>query len=516
MKRIHTLSASASVFAALLLVQTPNESLAAAKPDVKRPTAVITYPAVNHSVTNATITVTGKAKDNVAVTNVSYQVNGTGWNPAATTNAWTNWTADVTLTPWTNTLQAYAVDSSGNRSLTNTVKFVYLLTGQLAVQVKGLGTVTPNYNGKWLQIGKTYKMTAKAGKGFAFADWTGSLATNKPALTFLMASNLTFTANFDDVARPVAVILSPKVHQHLTNALCAVSGKASDNVGVAQVSYQLNGAGWNPAASANDWTNWTASVTLTQSTNLLQAYASDAAGNASLTNSVSFVYVSTAPADWAPASLSGLTAEVTGSADTNNLFTLSFGASTFSQSMLPGTNEHENAVGTYTYAKLGTNTALLTAISAARPDSAGQTNAPALTFTNSHDAEFILTNNEGTIVTGVIRLSQAANLAPASLAGKTVHAVDSASGEPSTSVFGNGTFKNTSHSGSVSSGSYTFTRYSPVGAFLLMNFTSPPGAAGDVNYVVVTFSAPKAGSYFSVHVPSGHEPETTSGTFTMP
>jgi hypothetical protein len=422
----------------------------------------------------------------------------------------------VTLTPGANTVQAYAVDTSDNRSLTNTVKFVYVLAVQLAVQVNGLGTVTPNYNGKWLQIGKTYKMTAKAGKGFAFANWTGSLSTNKPTLAFPMASNLTFTANFGDVTRPVAVILSPKVRQHLSNAVCTVTGKASDNVGVAQVFCQLNGAGWNPATSANDWTNWTANVTLTPGTNLVRAYATDAAGNVSLTNSVSFVYVSSAPADWAPASLSGLTAEVTGSADTNNSFTLSFGASTWSQSMLPGTNEHENAVGSYTYAKLGTNTALLTAISTAPPESAGHTNAPALTFTNSHDAEFILTNNEGTIVTGVIRLSQAANLAPASLAGKTVHGVDSASGQPNTTVFGSGTFKNTSHSGQVSSGSYTFTRYSPVGALLHMNFTSPAGAAGDVNYVVVTFSAPKAGSYFSVYVPSGGASETSSGTFTMP
>jgi hypothetical protein len=49
-----------------------------------------------------------------------------------------------------------------------------------------------------------------------------------------------------------------------------------------------------------------------------------------------------------------------------------------------------------------------------------------------------------------------------------------------------------------------------------MNFTSPAGAAGTVNYVVVTFSAPKAGSYFGVDVPSGGASETSSGTFTMP
>ena len=58
-------------------------------------------------------TVTGKAGDNVAVGAVYYSLNGSGWTAATTGNNWTNWTANLTLTPGTNTVQAYAVDTSG-------------------------------------------------------------------------------------------------------------------------------------------------------------------------------------------------------------------------------------------------------------------------------------------------------------------------------------------------------------------------------------------------------------------
>ncbi len=290
----------------------------------------------------------------------------------------------------------------------------------------------------------------------------------------------------------------------MSNALFTVTGKASDNVGVTQVYCQLNAAGWETADSANGWTNWTAQVTPSPGANVVAAYAEDAAGNPSKTNSVSFVYHSSAPADFAPASLSGLSAEVTAAGDTSAL-TVSFGAGTFSQTMLPGTNEDNNAVGDYTYAKLSTNAALLTVISTAPPTQGNYTNAVMLTFTNVNDAVFYSTNGDGSVDTGTVLLSAAANLVPASVAGKTIHAVESVSGHADTVVLNaGGTFKNTDHKGQVSSGNYTFTSYSPVGALLVMDVTSPSTDAGAVNYVVVTFSSAKAGTYFSVTVnPAG-------------
>jgi len=258
---------------------------------VIKATLAIINPKPNGHLSNAVLTVTGKTKGKVPVASVFYQLNGAGWNSAQSTNAWTNWSANVTLPPGTNLLQAYAVDESGNISLTNSVKFHYVLSAPITVRTNGFGTVSPNDNGKFLAVGQSYSMTARPGRGFAFSGWTGSATNNSTKLTFLMASNLTFTANFVDVMRPVVAVLSPKANAHLTNAVFMATGKAADNVAVASVLFQLNGAGWNPAQTSNGWTNWTAVLNLTPGTNVLQAYAVDNSGNFSLTNTVKLSYI---------------------------------------------------------------------------------------------------------------------------------------------------------------------------------------------------------------------------------
>jgi hypothetical protein len=224
---------------------------------------------------------TGKAGDNVAVGTVYYALNGSGWAAATTANGWTNWTASLTLTPGTNTVQAYAVDTSGNFSPTNTVRFVYLVLKPLTVQIVGRGTVNSNYNGALLAINKNYKMTASAAAGFAFTNWTGSATTTNATLQFTMQTDLAFTAHFVDIQKPTVSIVTPTANQRWTNGMFAMTGKAGDNVAVGTVYYALNGSGWAAATTANGWTNWTASLTLTPGTNTAQAYAVDTSGNTS-------------------------------------------------------------------------------------------------------------------------------------------------------------------------------------------------------------------------------------------
>jgi uncharacterized repeat protein (TIGR03803 family) len=256
-----------------------------------KPTLTISHPTANEHVSNQVITVTGKAKCKLPMSAVFWQLNGTGWNPAQSSDGWTNWSATMNLTPGANLLQAYAVDTSGDTSATNKVKFTYLLTAPITVLTNGLGTVTPQYNGKMLAINQAYTITAHPGRGMVFTNWSGSTNSTNPKLTFLMESNLSYTANFRDVRRPVIAILSPKAHQRWSSADFTVEGKASDNVAVASVFYQLGTAGWNLAQTANGWANWTASIALSPGTNVLQAYAVDTSGNHSLTNTARIDYV---------------------------------------------------------------------------------------------------------------------------------------------------------------------------------------------------------------------------------
>jgi hypothetical protein len=92
---------------------------------VRPPTITILSPLANQTLTNASALAAGATSDNGPVTNVFYQLNGGGWQPAQTTNSWTNWTAQLVLAQGINTLQAYALNSVGSPSATAQVAFAY-------------------------------------------------------------------------------------------------------------------------------------------------------------------------------------------------------------------------------------------------------------------------------------------------------------------------------------------------------------------------------------------------------
>ena len=262
------------------------------------PRVTISSPTPGMQVSNSFYTVTGKSTDIVVVSSVWVQLNNGGWNPATTTNQWTNWITQVTLMPGTNSVQAYAVDASGNVSPTNTVIFKYVVSAPLTVNINGEGTISPNYNNVLLPVGRNYWMKAKGTNGFGFVNWTdenGIIITNGATLKFVMASNLVFTANFADIAKPTNVITAPLANQQVSNANFTITGRAGDNVGVSNVWVQLNHGGWNLGSTTNQYTNWTAKVSLVPDTNIVQAYAVDTSGNVSPTNQVAFQYVLKAP-----------------------------------------------------------------------------------------------------------------------------------------------------------------------------------------------------------------------------
>jgi hypothetical protein len=266
--------------------------------DFTPPTVQITAPISGQQLSNGLFTVTGKAGDNLAVSNVFYSLNHSAWTPANTTNNWTNWFVQVSLVPGPDTLAAYAMDNSGNVSPTNTVTIVYVVSALLTVATNGPGSITPNDNNALLQIGKNYTLTAaaKSGTGFAFTNWTGgtsqplSVLTNKPTLEFAMVTNLILAANFVDTEAPVLRITNVLSGLNVSNASFTVTGTATDNVAVAAIRTQLNGTGWlSPTTFAGR--NWSDTLTLLPGTNRFQACAVDAAGNVSPTNTVTIVYV---------------------------------------------------------------------------------------------------------------------------------------------------------------------------------------------------------------------------------
>ena len=120
--------------AALQFVMQSNLTLQANFVDTNKPTVSITNLVSGQRVSNAVFTVKGTATDNWMVSNVWYQLNSGGWNNATGT---TNWLAILDLTPGTNILMACAVDTTGNKSTTNSVSFQYVVSAPLQVRMTG-------------------------------------------------------------------------------------------------------------------------------------------------------------------------------------------------------------------------------------------------------------------------------------------------------------------------------------------------------------------------------------------
>ena len=278
--------------AALTFLMQSNLSLTANFIDTNRPTLSITNLTAGQRWSNQVFTARGTAADNWQIASVQYQLNSGIWTNATGT---TNWSAPLTSTPGTNTLAAYATDTTGNNSATNSVSWQYVVTNMLSVQPAGLGTLTPNYSNAWLEIGRNYNMTATPATGFVVTNWTvstnwlGGRITNNATVQFMMASNLTLQVNFADVTKPTLTVSSPANNAKMSNALATVSGTAADNWKVSGVWYQVNSNPWNLVSTTNNYTNWSQTLPLVIGTNTLKAYALDLGGNFSTTNILSVV-----------------------------------------------------------------------------------------------------------------------------------------------------------------------------------------------------------------------------------
>ena len=219
-----------------------DETITAHFIDVQKPTVKITYPTRSlRIVTNGTVVLRGTAADNYGLTNVMYQLYTGAWTNAVSSNDWKNWTADFYPVSGLNTARVYSVDVNGYTSSISTVVFTYVPGAVMTVQTNGAGTVTPAYNGQVLEIGKSYKMTAKAASGSVFSNWTygisGPVATNKTIVTFVMQSNLVLTANFRSLSKRFASADTAIDIPATPQAAITVDGSAKDWVNVPRSSF---------------------------------------------------------------------------------------------------------------------------------------------------------------------------------------------------------------------------------------------------------------------------------------
>ena len=461
-----------------------------------KPTLAITSPARNAVETTAGFTIKGTTHDNVTVTGIVAELNGAPLTVISLNN-FTTWTAFANPTPGTNTIVAYAQNSAGQSSTSADVVFFYNLPAKLSAGVAGgHGSLSPNYNGKPLDINRSYTMTALAGPGFEFSNWTvnGPAITtsiSKPKLTFQMVTNLQLIANFVDIAKPAVTITTRS--GRTPNAVFTIHGTAADNVGVAAVEYQVGEGPWNLAASADKFANWSAVVILNSGATAINVYAVDAQGNRSKTNSVTLVNEA---AGFAPESLAGTTLTLL-EATASQPVSMSFGPATFSYVGNPTTNF---GVGSYTYTLMDANTAQV-AFNVLAPG----TSSKLATFSFANSGSGTYQNADGSA--GTFTLGGAPSLAPESLNGVTLTGADTAAYGFS-DVLGDGTFTLTQPPG-TSSGTYSFAPFSPASGLLVET------SASTVDYTLLNFGAASSTYETLSFFTDGSFNGSDSGTFAM-
>lgn len=177
----------------LTFIMQPSLTVQAVFVDVVRPSVTITFPVTGQRVSNALVTVRGRATDNAQIAQVFCQINTSDWLIAAGT---TNWSANLPLALGTNRVRVFAVDAADHVSPTNTVTFIHVATSQLSLVTNGLGRITRSFTGNTLEVGRGYTVTALPTSGQLFSNWTGTVTGTNNPLKFTMQSNMVLQANF--------------------------------------------------------------------------------------------------------------------------------------------------------------------------------------------------------------------------------------------------------------------------------------------------------------------------------
>ena len=169
--------------------------------DTKPPIVSFLTPSASARLTNVASTlISGRAMDpgTGGVALVEFRLENasgiTDYQIAADT---TNWTANVSgLILGTNVVRVRAKDNAENPSAEVARSFVVVSASPLTVQTNGAGKVTPVLNGRMLEVGRTYTLTAAPARRNFFVGWSDGSSATVAKLVFQMQTNLLLQANF--------------------------------------------------------------------------------------------------------------------------------------------------------------------------------------------------------------------------------------------------------------------------------------------------------------------------------
>jgi len=270
--------------------------------DTTLPTISISIPttAPTLSTTSPSLTLGGTAADNIGVTAVTWASDRGGSGTAAGT---TSWRASLTLLAGVNVVTVTARDAAGNQS-TDAVTVTYSAGDSSAPTVSIAGPTTASTYSTTRGVvtlggsasddrGVTAVTWAndRGGSGFTSGTTSWSVAsvnlyqgTNVITVTAQDADGnrgtdvLTVTYAANDTTLPTVSITGPTTgaSYSTTSSTLAMSGVASDNVAVTEVSWTNDRGG---SGMASGLATWNASVPLQLGSNVITVRVRDGAGN---------------------------------------------------------------------------------------------------------------------------------------------------------------------------------------------------------------------------------------------
>ena len=136
--------------------------------------------------TNSSITLSGRAGDNMEVARVQYESDA----GIFLADGKTNWAVtNLPLTPGTNLFFVRSIDYFGNFSPTVQRTIFYSVPRRVTLELtgNGVGKVTGITNGQMLELGVNYNLIAKPKAGHYFNGWRGSVFSRSRAIYFTMS-----------------------------------------------------------------------------------------------------------------------------------------------------------------------------------------------------------------------------------------------------------------------------------------------------------------------------------------
>ncbi len=278
---------------------------AGASGDSDPPAVAMTSP-VNGATVSGTVTMAASATASAGVANVQFQLDGNNFGAPVTAAPYSIQWDTTSSTNGNHTVAAVATDTTGV-SATSTVETITVSNGQTApppaVSITSpannasvSGTITVNVTASdtngvasvQLQVDGANAGAALTSAPYNFSWDTTTVSNASHTLTAVakdMSGNagvsaaVKVTVNNADTTPPTVSITSP-ANNATVNGTITVNATASDNVGVASVQLQVDGANVGSADTSSPYNFSWSTKSVANGSHTLTAVAKDAAGNA--------------------------------------------------------------------------------------------------------------------------------------------------------------------------------------------------------------------------------------------